>query len=180
VPARRVYLVALAIANGQSRLIAYGRDRVHYCQVTTSPSTRLLSTDNPAHYRVGIANEERALRLLYEANMRHRMPWFLGADFSTRSEDRAGIDIWVRTADLGRLPLQIKSSYGYLLKSVASHGSAVLPIGVLVVNQFVSDAAVIGRLLGALILLREDRLAKEALNARAPCVRRLERLISRA
>lgn len=103
--------------------------------------------------RRGRVSESRALRVLLQSWPR---PWWLlGARVATREEDLLGIDIVVEHADRRALWLQIKSSPVGAAK-FAKHKPEGARIACVVVDAGEHDRALYGRLLAALILLREE------------------------
>lgn len=103
--------------------------------------------------RRGVMNEARALRVLLTGEPR---PWWLeGARACNDDEDHLGIDLVVQHAGRRVLWLQIKSSEAGAAKFARKRPEGAR-IACVVVTPRDSDRELYGRLLGALIVLREE------------------------
>ncbi len=71
--------------------------------------------------RRGLEAERRFGRALQESLKSGNLPdWFRGCQISTNHENRRGIDFWILT-DIGKIPIQIKSSMRGMEKARRRH-----------------------------------------------------------
>lgn len=117
---------------------------------------RRLATEGRLANVKGERSERRVVALL----RRTSGPWWLkGARRATDAEDAAGIDVVVTARDLGEMALQVKSSAKEAAAFRAREGERCRAgvLGIVVVNGHVDDPTAYGRVLAALIRMRERR-----------------------
>lgn len=100
----------------------------------------------------GDAAERRVLAALTRPD---RPAWIVKVRRARRGENRSGVDVVVDT-DVGRVFLQVKSSVAGAQKWRRDHAWDDRPIGIVIAGPAAGDAVVYGRVLAALILLREQ------------------------
>lgn len=114
----------------------------------------VLANGDARARELGRTNEARVLAALHRED---RPVWIESARFATREEDHAGVDVVVATTE-GELLLQVKSSQTGARQwrwERRKRGLPVDTIGLVVVAHDDCDERVFGKVLGALILLRE-------------------------
>lgn len=99
----------------------------------------------------GDAAERKVLAVLARID---RPDWIIRVRRARMSEDRGGVDVVINTST-GRVYLQVKSSWRRAAEWRRQHALDERPIGLVVVGVDDDMATIYGRVLGALILLRE-------------------------
>lgn len=120
--------------------------------------SRNLISDTVESLARGALAEER---FLAAAEQLAAFDWFESVRQTSAAEDRIGWDFIVTTRDVGRIIFQVKSSVAYALEFLerGRHMRLVAPIWVVVVRPRDELAVVVGKVLGACILAREEALA---------------------
>lgn len=104
---------------------------------------------------LGLKNENLVCEIL---NAGPCPDWFISATKSSKDDDRRGIDVVVKTADLGNLFLQIKSSTARAIAYSARKRSYL--VGVIIISNLESNTDLLNRIILALNDLREKVLNK--------------------
>jgi hypothetical protein len=97
--------------------------------------------------------EQRLVRLLNESP--DRPAWLIEAQRAPEDVDQLGVDVLVYTADLGTLPLQVKSSRGAAEEYPRSHPEIATIVGIVVAPIEMPDADAWAAVMAELGRLRE-------------------------
>jgi hypothetical protein len=130
------------------------RRRAHPAALLPGPTPPQLCRDGAdGDYRAGLgrACEDLVLRVLRAVDL----SWLTRARRARRREDMDGVDVVVYTRDVGRLYLQVKRSERNAEEWRRRYAGDPRPVALVVAREDEDPAVVLGRVLGALILLRE-------------------------
>jgi hypothetical protein len=132
---------------------ANGRRSGHLCRAAAQETRRIQD-----HLR-GRANEDKVFTALEEPGV-FTPDWFQGVERPSDKQDLRGIDLIVKTRDVGKIFIQIKSSIIGMNRFLVEHPRTRLRIGIIIVSRNDTAEEIRQKVFGAAGLLRDKWLRK--------------------